>query len=419
MSDFVMPSLGADMDAANLIEWSVKPGDQVHKGDVIAVVETAKGAIEVEVFEDGVVEELYTPVNTQVPVGTAMARIGTVPGDDAKTPRPEPVRQTEAPPATGSAPPVIPEQPAREAAKPSGDSVSSVTRKAASPFARRLAKEQGIDLNSLQGSGPAGAILAPDLGRTDRAAQEQISGRVPEQTQPDRPSEAQKKPRAGFDTAGMRRAIAAAMAKSKREIPHYYLATTIEMTAASRWLESYNESRTPEQRLLLSTLLIRASALALREYPEMNGYYENDQYQPSEQVHVGMAINLRGGGLITPAILEADRLPLPQLMQRLQDLVRRARAGGLRSSEMTSATITVTALGERGVEEVFGVIYPPQVAILGYGKLLRQPWAVNDAIAVRPVIRATLAADHRVSDGHRGALFLDHIDQLLQHPEQL
>ncbi|MBS3803574.1 MAG: 2-oxo acid dehydrogenase subunit E2, partial [Oleiphilaceae bacterium] len=285
--------------------------------------------------------------------------------------------------------------------------------------ARRLAREQAIDLNALQGSGPAGAILARDLGSMDRAAQEQMSAEAPDQTQINRPSNVPKKSRAGFDVAGMRRAIAAAMAKSKREIPHYYLATTINMTAASRWLDSYNESRPPEQRLLLSTLLIRASALALRQYPEMNGYYQDGEYQPSEKVHLGMAINLRGGGLVTPAILEADRLSLPEMMQHLQDLVRRSRAGGLRSSEMTHATATVTALGERGVEEVFGVIYPPQVAILGFGKLLRQPWAVDDAIAVRPVVRATLAADHRVSDGHRGALFLDHIDQLLQQPEQL
>ncbi|MBS3805722.1 MAG: 2-oxo acid dehydrogenase subunit E2, partial [Oleiphilaceae bacterium] len=355
MSDFVMPSLGADMDAANLIEWSVKPGDQVHKGDVIAVVETAKGAIEVEVFEDGVVEELYTPVNTQVPVGKAMARIGTGAEPGAKPPRPEPPKQTGAPPAERPAPPVISAKPNGDPEKPPRDRVTSATRKAATPFARRLAREQAIDLNALQGSGPAGAILARDLGSMDRAAQEQMSAEAPDQTQINRPSNVPKKSRAGFDVAGMRRAIAAAMAKSKREIPHYYLATTINMAAASRWLDSYNESRPPEQRLLLSTLLIRASALALRQYPEMNGYYQNGEYQPGEKVHLGMAINLRGGGLVTPAILEADRLSLPEMMRRLQDLVRRSRAGGLRSSEMTSATATVTALGERGVEEVFGV----------------------------------------------------------------
>lgn len=411
MSDFVMPSLGADMDAANLIEWSVKPGDQVHKGDVIAVVETAKGAIEVEIFEDGVVEELYTPLNTEVPVGTAMARIAT--GHDVEMPRPEPTPQPETPATTAAAPVVMSEKPSRARVP------SPPTRIAVSPFARRLATEQGIDLNTLEGSGPDGAILARDLGGPEKTAQKQAAASTPDQAQLERMPSEKQKARAGFDVAGMRRAIAAAMAKSKREIPHYYLATTIDMTAASRWLDAYNDSRAPEQRLLLSTLLIRASALALRQYPEMNGYYENGEYRPIAQINIGMAINLRGGGLVTPAILDADSLSLPQMMRQLQDLVRRSRVGGLRSSEMTSATATVTALGERGVEQVFGVIYPPQVAILGYGKLVRQPWAVNDAIAVRPVLSATLAADHRVSDGHRGALFLDQINQILQRPERL
>jgi pyruvate dehydrogenase E2 component (dihydrolipoamide acetyltransferase) len=225
--------------------------------------------------------------------------------------------------------------------------------------------------------------------------------------------------RTGFDPAAMRKAIAAAMARSKHEIPHYYLTQTVELRRALAWLEAANRERTPADRLLPAVLLLKATALALRKVPELNGFWENDAFRPGAGVHIGWAIALRGGGLVAPAIHDADRKSLAELMAALRDLVQRARSGGLRSSELTDPTITVTSLGERGAETVIGVIYPPQVAIIGFGRIVERPWAVDGALAVRPVVSLSLAADHRASDGHRGGLLLAEIERLLQEPEAL
>jgi pyruvate dehydrogenase E2 component (dihydrolipoamide acetyltransferase) len=218
----------------------------------------------------------------------------------------------------------------------------------------------------------------------------------------------------------MRRVIAAAMARSKREIPHYYLGTQIDMSRAAVWLTEQNRTRPPAERLLHAVLLLRAVALAAREVPEMNGFWLDGQFRPGSGVHVGVAISLRQGGLVAPAIHDVDRKSPEQLMRELLELVKRTRAGVLRSSEVSDATITVTNLGDQGVETVFGVIYPPQVALVGFGRLVERPWAAADGtLAMRPVIAASLSADHRASDGHRGGRFLGAIERLLQKPEAL
>lgn len=405
MSDFLMPSLGADMDSGRLVEWKVQPGDRVSKGQVIASVETAKAVMDVEVFEDGVVEALYVTEDSDVDVGTPMARIGdgsamgqaasgvgTEPG-----PEPEPATPTAPEPAQTEPAPTPPEP----ASPPASHKRSDGDRVPASPAARRKAREDGIALSQLRGSGPDGAIVLRDL----------------QGAAPSRPGTGAG---ASFDPAQMRAAIAAAMSRSKREIPHYYLANTVDLHAAEQWLADYNEHQPPENRLLLSALLMKAAALALGRYSELNGHYNSeDGFVAAPQVNLGMAVHLRGGGLVAPAILDADTLTLPELMHQLRDLVRRARGGGLRLSEMTGGTATVTALGDRGVDTVYGVIYPPQVAMIGIGRARRRPLAVEDGIAVRLAVDLSLAADHRVCDGHLGALFLNEIEQLLQKPEAL
>jgi pyruvate dehydrogenase E2 component (dihydrolipoamide acetyltransferase) len=217
----------------------------------------------------------------------------------------------------------------------------------------------------------------------------------------------------------MRRAIAAAMARSNREIPHYYLQTSIDMTRALRWLETENLKRPIKQRLLPAVVLLKATARALAEVPELNGYWIDDHHAPQEAINIGFAIALRQGGLITPAIHNVDLKNFDELMDAMNDLIARTRTGHLRSSEMTDATITVTSLGDKGVETVYGVIYPPQVALVGFGKVVERPWAENGMLGIRPVLTATLAADHRASDGRQGALFLDALNQSLQEVEKL
>jgi pyruvate dehydrogenase E2 component (dihydrolipoamide acetyltransferase) len=281
-----------------------------------------------------------------------------------------------------------------------------VTRAKVSPAARRRAAELGLGVDALPGSGADGAVTLADV---ERAAARPAPV----------PPPAARSPRGGFDPGLMRRAIAAAMGRSKREIPHYYLGTTIDFAAAAAWLDGYNAARDPADRLLPAVLLLKASAQALRDVPQLNGFWEGDAFRPGAGIHLGWAISLRGGGLVAPAIHDADRRSLPELMAALRDLVQRARSGGLRSSELTDPTITLTSLGDRGAESVFGVIYPPQVAIVGFGRVVQRPWVVDGALGVRPLVSATLAADHRASDGHVGGQLLAAIDRALQSPDTL
>jgi pyruvate dehydrogenase E2 component (dihydrolipoamide acetyltransferase) len=399
VADFLMPSLGADMEAGTLVEWLIKPGDWVKRGDVVAVVETQKGAIEIETFQPGQIEKILVGLNSKVPVGTPLAQIRT----EAAAAAPPPVPPV-APPVTPAVPPTVvvpPVSPAARARPP-----LAVAK--ASPAARRLAQERGIDLSMIRGSGPEGAITYADVEQWPGVAAAVPPG-VP----------AEKKRAIGLDLDAMRVAIAAAMARSKREIPHYYLEHRIDVTACEQWLAQRNETRPPESRLLMATLTIKAVALAVHRFPTFNGFYRDSKFEPSKAVHVGTAIAIRGGGLAAPALHDADQLPLDELMSRMRDLIQRTRAGRIRSSEISDSTITVSSLGERGVEALYGVIYPPQVAIVGFGKTVMQPWVVDGAIGPRSVIAITLSADHRVSDGHAGALFLAEIGKLLMEPDKL
>jgi len=214
----------------------------------------------------------------------------------------------------------------------------------------------------------------------------------------------------------MREAIAQLMARSKREVPHYYLESTLDFGPAQAFLDETNAQRAAPRRLLPAALLLRAVAQAARERPELNGHWLDGRFRPAEHVHLGVAIALRGGGVVAPAILDADRLSTDELMERLGDLVARVRSGRLRGREMTEATITVTQLGDRGADLVHGVIYVPQVALVGFGRIRERPWAQNGMLGVRPTVVATLAGDHRASDGHAGGLLLEAIDRSLQAP---
>jgi pyruvate dehydrogenase E2 component (dihydrolipoamide acetyltransferase) len=209
------------------------------------------------------------------------------------------------------------------------------------------------------------------------------------------------------------------MARSKREIPHYYLEHDLEVSRPLAWLAETNAARPVTERLVLGVLLLKATALALRQTPELNGHFVDGAFRPGAGIHVGVAIAVRGGGLLAPALLEVDRKPLDQLMRELRDLVARARRARLRGAESSAATITVTSLGDLGVDTVFGVIQPPQVALVGFGAVRERAWAEQGRVEARPVIHATLAADHRVSDGLRGARLLAELAKRLAAPEAL
>jgi pyruvate dehydrogenase E2 component (dihydrolipoamide acetyltransferase) len=375
MANFVMPKLGADMATGRLLSWSKQVGERIERGDIIAEVHTDKADIEIESFISGVVEKFLIEPGDEVPIGTVIAIIRQD-GEEATA--------VETAAARAETLPVIP--------------TPTTTRLHISPVAKKLAEELHIDPTMVQGTGPNGRITREDI---ELAAQQKAEKPVPDRQ------------------AGMRQIIAAAMARAKREIPHYYLRTTIDLKRALAWLAEENATRSVADRLLYGVLLIKAVALALREVPELNATWENEQVNLKSAINVGTAISLRQGGLIAPALLDTDQKTLEELMQNFRDLVQRARAGRLRGSELSEATITITNLGEQGVEEVFGIIYPPQVALIGFGKVVERPWAINGMLCVRPVVTATLSADHRVSDGHRGGLFLSALDRWLQEPEKL
>lgn len=219
--------------------------------------------------------------------------------------------------------------------------------------------------------------------------------------------------------AAMQQVTATAMARAKREIPHLYLAEDLSFEAATRWLEARNAGRPPSQRLLAAALRLKAAALAAAAHPGFSGHWTDGAWRPAPAVHPGVAIALRGGGLVAPALHDAGQMDLGTLSQALRDLIRRARAGTLRAAELSQATLTVTDLGETGVQQVLGIIHPPQVALIGYGRVTDRPWATPDGLRTCPVLTATLSADHRVSDGHRGAALLRTLARWLQQPEAL
>lgn len=389
MIEFKLPFLGADVDAGKLLQWRIQPGDPVKRGQVIAVVDTSKAAVDVESWQEGTVFELLAQPGDIVPVGNMLA-ILLEPGESPDNVR-WPVRP-QPPPKAAPHPP----EPAIALTKPPS---GPATRRRISPAARKHAEEHGIDIDTVIGTGPDSAVTLQDIQQAEARLQTPASVA-------DRQAE-------------MRRAIAAAMSRSKREIPHYYLSETVPMAKAQAWLTAANAQRGIAERLLMAPLQLKVVAMALKKYPDMNGFFLNGAHRPSTAIHVGVAISLRQGGLIAPAIHDVADKSLDQLMRDLTDLVKRARAGTLRSSEMSDPTITVTNLGDQGVESVFGVIYPPQVTLVGFGRVREIPWATAGAIAAVPATTASLAADHRVSDGHYGASFLAEVREWLQRPEQL
>lgn len=404
-----MPSLGADMTSGILTEWLVQPGQRVHRGDIVAVVETDKGAIEIEIFEEAVIVELLVTPDTEVAVGAPLARLA-LPTDSVI----DVGNSEEVVRAVPAEPPAVPRRIAPASMPP-----LTKGRQKVSPAARQHAREHGLDLATVAATGHGGVVTVADVERVlagvpaaSPVAAASASA-APVMTSPPAPSPLIK------ETSPMRRAIAAAMSRSKREIPHYYLAQTIDIEPALRWLEARNVERPIAERLLPGVLLLKAAARAAQDTPALNGIWQDGGFVGAERVDLGIVIALRGGGLAAPTIADAASRDLGDLMTSLREATQRARTGRLRSSELGAASITVSSLGDTGVDTLFPIIHPPQVAIVGFGGIVRRPWVVDDGLHVRRVVTATLAADHRASDGHVGARFLTALERWLHQPETL
>ena len=382
MIEFQMPSLGADMEDGTLVEWKKKPGDVVKRGDIIAEVETQKGLIEIEVFEEGTIQELLIKEGTKIPVGTVMATIN--PSEIALEVKKE--KSIEKP---------IDIQPTEE--NPIVIKEDKVHIKI-SPLARRIAEENNIDITKIKGTGADGVISKEDVGQA-----------IVEQNKLENPI---------LPTDSVRSAVAAAMSKSNAEIPHYYLIKSIDLTKALTWLKEVNTQKPIKNRLLPVVLLIKATAKALTEFPDLNASWENGIHQKKE-INIGFVVSLKSGGIIVPAIHQSNLKSIDELMETLNDIIPRARALKLRSSELSDSTITMTNIGDNGADAVFGIIYPPQVAIIGFGSITEKVVAENGMIGVKSCITVTLAGDHRATDGLTGSRFLVALNNQLQNPELL
>lgn len=425
LEEITMPSLGADMTEGTLTEWLVKKGDRVTNGDIIAVLETQKGAIDMEVYSSGTISEILVQPVTEVPVGTVLARIAL-----AESSQKHSVSRPVSTPALTPIPAVITDATPSESTTDIDKSIvvserAKETNINASPIVRRLAKEQQLDLTSIKGSGPQGAILLKDLTALLKS---KTKTKLYIKNDNHKPAD---------NTAqNMRNAIAVAMAKSKQEIPHFYLSLALDITNAQQWLQQQNQTRSPETHVLLLALLLKALAKSLPKYPKLNGFYQHvfdkdstfekksalgtkSVFEQAGAINIGNVISLRQGGLVVPAIHNVDKLSVNEVMQSLRDITERSRNGHLRSSELTDATITVTNMGERGVDSVFGIIYPPQVAIIGFGKVRKVAKVVNDNVVIAQELTVSLSADHRVIDGMLAAKFLNYLAKKLQKPERL
>jgi pyruvate dehydrogenase E2 component (dihydrolipoamide acetyltransferase) len=400
MIEFLMPSLGADMEDGTLIEWRKKPGDSVKRGDIIAEVDTQKGLIEIEVFEEGTLAELLIKEGTKVPVGKVMALIN--PSEIAlETKKEEP----------------IPLQPIEEKKVPKIPAeLSEEIHQKASPLARRIASENNIDLSLIKGTGEDGAITKEDVELAINQRSEPQKNNVT--AIPVEKEILQEKEKISTPVETIRAAVAAAMSKSNREIPHYYLEKKIDMTLATGWLLEANKKRAVKDRLLPAVLLIKAVAKSLQDFPDLNAVWENG-LQPKKEINIGFVVSLRDGGIIVPALHQVNVKTVDEIMAALNDIIPRARALKLRSSELSDSTITITNIGQDGVETVYGVIYPPQVAIIGFGSVSEEPFAANGMLGIRSVLHVTLAGDHRATDGLTGSRFLAALNKNLQNPESL
>lgn len=378
MVEFRMPSLGADMESGFLREWKVKPGDTVKRGDIIAEVETQKGIIDIEIFDDGIIGDLLIKVDEKVPVGTLMTQILSTEELKAgvkKIAEIKPVEEKLHMASTGA-------------------------HLRASPLAKQIAMEKGIDLSTIKGTGPEGAIIREDVEKA-------VIERVSPKTTPGKTA-----------TENIRTAVAAAMSKSNREIPHYYLQTKVDMSPVLRWLAEKNKQLSVKDRLLPIAVLIKAVAKSLLEIPDLNAWWDNG-LQRKNNINIGFVVSLRTGGILIPAIRDAGEKSLTEIMKNLSDIIQRARSLKLKSSELSDSTITITSLGEGAVETVYGVIYPPQVALISVGGIAEEPWAENGMLTVRPILTVGLAADHRATDGNTGSQFLNTLKKNLKQPENL
>jgi len=401
ISEVVMPQMGADMQEGTILRWLKKEGEAVERGEIIAEIETDKANVEIEAYDSGVLRRILLAEGTTVPVGQVIAVIAA-PGDDISR------YEGAAAPAQATRPGAAPkpaaaarERPEAEAPPPEAGGVH------ASPAARRLAEELGVDLSRVRGTGPDGRILRSDIESAAKSREPAGPAAVPPAADAEAPA-----------MSRMRQAIARRMTQSKREAPHYYLTMEIDMTEAERLRRQLNEAAEDEAHISVNDVIVKAVAKALHRHPIFNSWFVDGQVQQQEALNIGVAIAL-DEGLIAPAILDCGQKGLADIARAGRDLAERARSGVLKAEEYSGATFTVSNLGMYGVETLIAIIPPPQTAILGVGVVREVPAVHDGEIVVREQMKVAFSADHRVTDGALGARFLAELRNFLENPISL
>lgn len=426
--EFRMPSLGADMTEGRVTEWLVSPGDEVERGQIIVVVETDKSDIEVEVFQPGVISQLLVEEGEKVPVGTPIALIDVAGAGVSEGPsepkQPDRPKQAASPKLAVTAP-----TGRAEGSEPSRPPMIT------SPVVRRLATDLHVDVAHVHATGPGGRVHRDDVLAASRtslrrritprarrllegtaleldafAGIDVITGAdVVRELSRRTPLRAEQPSRA--DT--MRQQIATLMARSWAEIPHYHVTKRLDLSSMIGELQARNNERSLQERVLPAAVLLCASARVAALTPACNGWWRDGHFEPASSVALGVILSVREGGIIAPTIGAANELTTTEMMQRLSELVQRVRHGRLRGGDLAEASITVSNLGDRGAESVLGVIHPPQVALVGFGCVHDDLWAVGGEPVVRPTVVASLSGDHRASDGLAGSLYLTQLQSML------
>jgi pyruvate dehydrogenase E2 component (dihydrolipoamide acetyltransferase) len=432
-SQIVMPKMSETMEEGVVVKWLKREGDRVASGDALAEIETDKAVLELEASEPGVLRKILAQEDSKVPVGGLIAVIGSededvssLLGSSAPTPpqlsQPPTLRAPTLPAASGTA---------ASSGGPTSVRHDTLSRERidASPLARRMAEEAGIDIARVGGTGPGGRVVKRDIETylaqlhsqpspataAPIAAPEVAADLAPHTTTQAAPVGAPISDHTEQELSMMRKTIARRMALSKTTAPHFYITTEIDMTRAVALRQSLNELASDEPQISFNDMILKAVAHALRRFPRMNVSYADDKIRLHQRVHLSMAVAL-DDGLITPVIRDCDRKSLGEIAREAQELAERARARRLKPEDYSGGTFSVSNLGMYDVEDFGAIINPPEAAILAVGRIKEQPVVVDGQLSIGPRMKVTLSGDHRAIDGATAAQFLQIVKRLLEQP---
>ncbi len=464
-----MPQMGYDMQEGTLVRWLKSVGDEVSLGEAVAEIETDKAVVEFESTAEGVLLELLVEEGTTVAVGESIATVGAE-GETLAADGGDDEEATEAEPAAEeSSEPEVEEAPETEEDESEADAIplpASPSEVRASPIARKLAAERGVDLSTVQGTGPGGRILRSDVLAAEPMA---APAEEPEEEEPAEAPEAMEEPSAPEDEAPeaveepaaeeeepveaeeeepamevpeaieepaepepepetddmdlvpltrMRQQIARTTVGSKTTIPHFYVSTDIDMTDAMSLRKEINASLEGDVRVSVNDLVIKACVHTIKSFPKFNSSYTDDGIRMHDSINIGIAI-ADENGLIMPAILDCGDKSLTEISAASKDLVQRSQNGTLHAEEYTGGTFSISNMGMFDVTSFVAIIQPPQSAVLAIGTVQKRPVVQGDSVVVREIMSATLSVDHRVSDGAEGAQFIVQLKEYLEHPLRL